>query len=158
MKNTRLEIRLFQKEDATQIAQLFHQTVREVNLKDYSIEQVRAWAPDQIDFRAWENICSSRFTYVAVLRDLIVGFAELEPNGHIDCFYCHKNFQRQGIGKLLYQAIETKALELNLRSLFVEASITAKPFFQKLGFSLVKQQQVCCRGQIFINFRLEKSI
>jgi putative acetyltransferase len=153
-----LEIRLFQKEDSIQIAQLFHQTVREVNSKDYSTVQVEAWAPEQLNFRNWEQICSSRFTYVAVDRGMILGFAELEPDGHIDCCYCHKNHQRQGIGKSLYRSIEAKAIALNLQLLFVEASITAKPFFQALGFELIKQQEVICRGQVFINFVMEKSI
>ena len=50
-----IDIRLFQKQDAEQIAKLFHQTVREVNINDYSINQVKAWAPDDINFRNLNN-------------------------------------------------------------------------------------------------------
>ncbi len=153
-----MKIRLFCPQDADLIAQLFHDTVREINIRDYSLNQVKAWSPDDIYFRNWQEICMNRFTYVAEQNNQILGFGELEPNGHIDCFYCHKNYQRQGVGKKIYQAIETKAIELNLNSLFTEASITAKPFFQKMGFSVVKQQQVSCRGEIFTNFAMEKTI
>ena len=60
-----IEIRLFEARDAEQIARLFHETVREVNICDYSSNQVRAWAPDNLYFRNWVEVCSNRFTYVA---------------------------------------------------------------------------------------------
>jgi putative acetyltransferase len=151
-----IKIRLFEHQDAAQIAQLFHDTVRAVNSRDYSSEQVKAWAPDDLYFRNWAEVCADRFTYVADDAGIIAGFGELEPNGHIDCFYCHKNYQRCGVGSAIYQTIEAKAIELSLPRLFVEASITAQPFFQRLGFTLVTEQEVSCRGAIFINYRMEK--
>ncbi|WP_416350930.1 GNAT family N-acetyltransferase [Rivularia sp. UHCC 0363] len=151
-----MKIRLFNKQDAEQIARLFHQTVREVNISNYSVNQVKAWAPDDIYFRDWINVCSQKFTYVADNNGIIAGFGELEPNGHIDCFYCHKDYQRMGVGSKIYQAIEAKAYELEIHRLYVEASITAKPFFQRMGFSVIKEQQVECRGENFINYVMEK--
>jgi putative acetyltransferase len=151
-----VEIRLFRPQDAEQIAQLFHETVREINIRDYSSNQVQAWAPDNLYFRNWLEVCAKRFTYIADENGAILGFGELEPDGHIDCFYCHKNYQGRGVGRQIYQAIEAKALELGLPRLYVEASITAKPFFQRMGFSVVKQQQVSRREEIFINYVMEK--
>ena len=153
-----MKVRLFCQQDADQIAQLFHATVREINIRDYSSNQVKAWAPDNIYFRDWAEVCSNRFTYVADKEGVIVGFGELEPNGHIDCFYCHKDYQRCGVGSQIYQAIEAKALELGLNRLFTEVSITALPFFQRMGFSVVKEQQVKCRGESFINYAMEMCI
>ncbi|NMG21880.1 GNAT family N-acetyltransferase [Brasilonema bromeliae] len=151
-----MKIRLFRTQDTEQIAQLFHETVREVNIRDYSNNQVKAWAPDDIYFRNWSEVCLKRITYIADEEGIIVGFGELEPNGHINCFYCHKNYQRRGVGSQIYQAIEAKALELGLDRLFTEASITAKPFFQHMGFSVVKEQQVTRRGETFTNYVMEK--
>jgi putative acetyltransferase len=153
-----MKIRLFEKQDAEKLARLFHETVREINIRDYSRNQVEAWAPDNIYFREWEKICSNRFTYVADDEGVIAGFGELELNGHIDCFYCHKNYQGCGVGRQIYQAIEVKALDLGISRLVTEASITAKPFFQRMGFSIVKEQKITCRGEIFINYVMEKSL
>lgn len=153
-----MNIRRFQSTDAGQIAQLFHDTIRTVNLGDYSEEQVKAWAPDDIHFRDWEEKCSSKFTLVAETDGIIAGFAELDDDGHIDCFYCHKDFQGKGVGRLLYQEIENEALDRNLSRLFVEASITAKPFFKRMGFSVIEKQKVKTRGAEFTNFRMEKLI
>ncbi|MBD2203371.1 GNAT family N-acetyltransferase [Calothrix sp. FACHB-1219] len=151
-----MQIRLFKPQDAEQIAQLFHATVRAVNIRDYSSSQVAAWAPDDINFRDWAKICSERFTYVAEDEGVIAGFGELELNGHIDCFYCHKNYQRMGVGSKIYAAIEAKAYELGIKRLYVEASITAKGFFLNKGFSIITEQQVERRGATFINYAMEK--
>ena len=151
-----MKIRLFHEEDAVQIAQLFHETVREINIRDYSIEQVKAWAPDNIHFRNWAKVCSNRYTYVADDEGAIAGFGELEFSGHIDCFYCHKNYQGMGIGRKIYCAIEAKAHELGINRLYTEASITAKPFFWHMGFSIVREQQVERRGETFVNYAMEK--
>lgn len=153
-----LKIRLFESQDAAQIAQLFHDTVRQVNLQHYSDQQVKAWAPDDVNFRNWAEVCANRFTYVADDAGTIAGFGELEANGHIDCFYCHKDYQGCGIGRQIYEAIEAKALALSLNRLFVEASITAKPFFEHMGFAVVTAQIVTCRGETFTNYVMEKCL
>lgn len=151
-----MQIRSFQVQDAEAIAQLFHDTVREINCRDYSATQVKAWAPDNLYFRNWVEECASRITYVAELKGLILGFAELERSGHINCFYVHKDYQRCGVGKRLYQAIEAKAFDLGITNLTTEASITAKPFFQRVGFSVIKAQEVMRRDETFLNYVMQK--
>ena len=167
-----MEIRLFHTQDIAQIAQLFHDTVRTINLQDYSLSQVQAWAPDDIYFQDWVKVCTSRYTYVAIIpgsleyhrreylndasEQIIVGFAELEINGHIDCFYVHQDYQGQGVGSRLYQAIESQSLKLHCDRLYVEASITAKKFFLKQGFAIEQEQEVTIRGEVFRNYRMVK--
>ena len=151
-------IRLFKPDDVEQIARLFQNTVRQINIKDYSLAQVKSWSPDNIYFRDWLDICSTRFTYVAEQNNEIIGFGELESNGHIDCFYVHYRYQNRGVGREIYYTIENKAIALNLARLYVEASITAKPFFLKQEFIELKKQQVVCRGEKFINYVLEKRL
>ncbi|MBW4563505.1 MAG: GNAT family N-acetyltransferase [Mojavia pulchra JT2-VF2] len=151
-----MKIRLFHQQDAAQIAQLFHETVREINIRDYSSNQVKAWAPDNIYFRDWAELGSEQFTYVADDDGVIAGFGELELSGHINCFYCHKNYQRMGIGSKIYSAIEAKAYELGINHLYTEASITAKSFFLHMGFQIINEQQVERRGEHFVNYAMEK--
>ncbi|HBC41304.1 MAG TPA: hypothetical protein DCZ88_05215 [Pseudanabaena sp.] len=149
-------IRLFKFQDSDHIAQLFHNTLREVNIRDYSLAQVRDWDLDDLHFTKWAEDSTNSFTYVAEENDEIIGFAQLEANGHIDCFFCHKDYQRRGVGTRLYRAIEAKALELKIERLFVEVSITARAFFKNRGFAIVKEQQVSRRGQKLTNFLMEK--
>ena len=77
-------------------------------------------------------------------------------NGHIDCFYVHDEHQNHGVGSSLMNAIFNKANTLQLKRLFAEVSITAKPFFEAKGFKVVKQQTVNIRNTELTNFVMEK--
>jgi putative acetyltransferase len=151
-------IRPFQESDAEQLLHLFFHTIRTVNLADYTQEQVEAWAPDlkSVDLFRWQESFKNKYVFVAELESTIAGFGELEPNGHIDRFYISHLFVGKGVGKKIYAELETKARELRLERLFVEASITAKPFFEKLGYSVIKFQTVERKGVKLSNYQMEK--
>lgn len=151
-------IRRFKRTDTEQIATLFHETIREINREHYSDDQVKAWAPDDIHFKDWETYCLSKHTLVADDNGLIAGFAQLDDNGYIDCFYCHKDYQRLGIGSRLFEAVSEKAKELKLKELTVESSISARAFFEGKGFSVVTPQKVFRRGQVLENFLMKKNL
>ncbi|MCC3404257.1 MAG: GNAT family N-acetyltransferase [Microcoleus sp. PH2017_10_PVI_O_A] len=153
-----MKVRTYEIGDTEKIVKLFYDTVHEVNIRDYTTAQVDAWAPANTDIQTWIQSLSSKLTFVAAEGDKIAGFGQLEINGHIDCFYCHKHFQRQGIGTLILTQIESKAKDLELKKIFTEASITARPFFETHGFMVMRKQEVERRGQKFINFVMEKII
>lgn len=154
--NTILSVRLYQPTDLDAVIAIFLGAIREVASKDYDQSQINAWA--QIDRKVWEERCLSRPTWVAVLDQVIVGFSDLEPNGHLDRMFVHPVYQGIGVATLLLQTIETAALGDGLPRVFTEASLTAQPFFEKRGFQTLEQQQVAVRGQTFTNFRMEKMI
>jgi putative acetyltransferase len=85
-----------------------------------------------------------------------IGFAELEADGHIDRFYVSADHQRRGIGSSMMTAITTEARCRGLARLFTEASITARPFFETERFTVLTPQVVACRGEDFINYRMER--
>ncbi|MEH2265043.1 GNAT family N-acetyltransferase [Nostoc sp.] len=153
-----MRLRIYEIADTAGIMKLFYDTIHEVNTRDYTQEQVDAWAPANMNIDVWIKGLESKFTYVAEENGKIIGFGELEANGHIDRFYCHKDFQRKGVGKKILEQLESKAKYLGVEKLFTEASITAKPFFERHNFIIVKQQEVERRGQKLINFIMEKSI
>jgi putative acetyltransferase len=153
-----MKLRTYEIGDTAEIMDLFYNTVHEINIRDYTKEQIDAWAPVEMDIEVWLNSLKSKFTYVVENNGKIVGFGELEANGHIDKFFCHKDFQGQGIGTMILEQIESKARSLGIKRLFVEASITAKPFFANKNFLLVTEQEVERRGQKLINFVMEKLI
>ena len=157
MKNT-IKIRRYLPDDVKYIVNLFYQTVHTINVKDYSQEQLDAWAPASLleDYSAWSLKLEKSKPFVALLNEKIVGFAEFEPNGHIDCFYVHHKYQGMGVGALLMQAINEEAKKESIARIFSEVSITAKPFFLHHGFKIVEQQHVQVRGIEFINFKMEK--
>jgi putative acetyltransferase len=45
---------------------------------------------------------------------------------------------------------------VGLTRLFTEARITARPFFEAEGFAVLAPQVVTCRGEEFVNYRMER--
>jgi N-acetylglutamate synthase-like GNAT family acetyltransferase len=153
-----MQVRYYQSSDAGQMARLYFDTVHTVNRRDYTDEQITAWAPVVPDETQWSKRYETRIAFVAVDNSVITGFAELEPVGHIDCFYCHHAYQRRGIGTLLLNRLEQEARTLGLKRLFTEASITAKPFFESKGFHALRENQILRNNVMLINFSMEKHL
>ena len=151
-------IRDYERGDAGPICRLFYETVRTVNLGDYSPEQVRAWAPDLPEAAAWHGRMSGRHTLVADEGGEVVGFAELEEDGHLDMLYCRADAVGRGVGSLLYAAVEERARGLGVGRIFTEASITARPFFVRRGFRVLRRNTVLREGIELTNFSMEKAL
>ncbi len=149
-------IRPFVPADGPETLQLFRDTIRRVNARDYDPMQIFAWAPDEIDLERWTQRFQTRYAIVAENGEQIVGFAELEDDGHLDRFYVHADFQGRGVGRYLLADIFRHARSRAMQVLSVEASITARPFFERFGFTTIAGQSVLCRGVALTNFRMRK--
>jgi putative acetyltransferase len=156
--------------DIPAVISVFRASVRITAHRDYTHEQVVAWAPDEIDVADWAKRYDTRRAWVAEVGagfarasspetgSEIAGFIELEGSNHLDMLYVHPAHQRRGIASVLLRTLESAARELGAGRLRTEASITARPFFERRGFLLVAEQTVALRGQQLINFRMEKPL
>ena len=150
------DIRAATPRDAAAMARLYHDTIRRVNVRDYAPGQIVAWAGAGPDPAKWEARLATRRTFVACRGGDVLGFAELAAGGHVDAVYVHHAHQGQGIASRLLARIEQEAALRGVDRLYVEASITARPFFERRGFTVVKAQDVARRGVVFRNYRMEK--
>lgn len=158
MHKINIVIRAYQETDVPALANIFYHTIHTIHRRDYTEEQVNAWAPHDSaeNYSGWQKKLAKVKPYVAVVNETIVGFAEFETSGHIDCFYVHHEWQSKGIGSALMKAIIQKAEKQSISRIFAEVSITAKPFFEHKGFRVVKEQTVTLRGAELKNFVMEK--
>jgi len=151
-------IRLYAPTDLDGLIRLFHASVRRIAVKDYTEDQVKAWAPDEADRERWAQRRASRPTWVAEIDGSLAGFTDLEPDGHVDMMFVHPDHQGRGVAGALLRQVETEAARLGLGRLHTEASITARPFFERKGFRVIAAQTVHVRGQDMVNYRMEKSL
>jgi putative acetyltransferase len=153
-----INIRKYTESDAHAFANIYYNTIHTVNTRDYTEEQVNAWAPSTSvkDYSVWQEKLAKTQPFVATIGDKVVGFAEFESNGHIDCFYVHHDYQGQAIGSALMTTIFNEAKKDNIIRIYAEVSITAKPFFTAKGFRVIKEQMVMIRGVELKNFVMEK--
>lgn len=151
-------IREYKSADCIFLAQLFYDTVHTVNSKDYTKEQLDAWATGTVDLSEWDRSFLEHTTLVAVFDDLILGFADMDRNGYLDKLYVHKDYQGKGIATALINELEKRAKEKHVVCFETYASITARPFLEKQGYT-VQKENVVARGAVSLtNFRMIKQI
>lgn len=153
-----IRFRMARSGDCAAMIEVFRGAVRLVAIRDYTREQVVAWAPDEIDIAAWAGRYCTRQGWVAEVDAGIVGFIDLAEGGLVDMLYVHPDFQRRGIATGLLRQLEMTARSRGIDRLRTEGSLTARPFFERHGFRIIAQQTVAIRGQKLVNFRMEKPL
>ena len=148
-----MKLRSYRPSDCPELAELFYETVHTVNARDYTREQLDVWATGQVDLELWNRTLEEHHTVVAEEDGRIVGFGDMDGTGYLDRLYVHKDFQGRGIAAAICDALEGG---VSVGRLWVQASITARPFFERRGYRVVKEQQVERRGVLLTNFVMEK--
>lgn len=143
-------IREYRDGDFSMLCQIFQRAVRETASQHYSPAQVNAWA--QVDEARWRQKMADSLVLVAMVDDVPVGFVTAVEL-YIDLLFVDPSYSRQGIASALLKALFTR---LPTGTLTVEASITARACFERLGFVVVAEQEVEVRGETFVNYRMEK--
>lgn len=149
-----MHIRKFRRSDEKELWELFYNTIHNVNIQDYDNDQVAAWAPDDLDI----NLAIQKFRdidpFVVVQDGEIIGYADIQSDGYIDHFYCHHKFQGQGVGSMLFATLEKEARENGILKMYSNVSITARPFFEAIGFSVEKEQFIQVGDQQLKNYKM----
>lgn len=145
-------IREYQSTDCKELAELFYNTVHTVNAKDYTKEQLDVWATGQVDLTKWNQSFQEHFSIVAVDVDIIVGFGDVDKAGYLDRLFVHSDYQGKGIATAICNQLES-AVQGNI---VTHVSITARPFFEKRGYKVIKEQQVERQGIFLTNFVMIK--
>ena len=155
----KVTVRKFSGEDTASLVSLFHETVHSINSKDYPQEQLDAWAPALPDLKKWRARFKTSKTLVAEFEGKIVGFGNLENElSTVGLLYVHKDHQRQGVATILLKQLEKKLRESDAKTATAEVSITARPFFERRGYHLVRENRKMLNGKEFLNFIMEKEL
>ncbi len=156
----RYTIRSYRSGDAAAIADVFRRSVEGVGPKDYSADQVAAWAGRAPDEAAVSKRCEDgRAVLVAVDEDDVpFAYIDLESDGHLDHLYCAPEGVGQGIASALYEELEMIAREKGFRRIYVEASEAAKRLFLRHGFTVVTRRDFDVAGVPLHNYAMEKEL
>lgn len=154
MKNKiNLIIRHYKPTDIEEVINLFYNTVHSINTKDYTKAQVNVWASKNIDLDNWNKTLLKHHSFVVTNSfGKIIGFGDIDSTGYLDKLFVHKDFQNIGIATLICDELE----KINTDIIFTYSSITAKPFFEKRNYKVIKEQEVECQGIKLKNYLMEK--
>jgi len=156
--NLDISVRTFRASDAEATARIYFDAVRLGTHDHYTELQRQAWAPRIPERNAWCDRLNSLTTLVADFEGTAVGFMTMTPGGHIDLAFVAPEFIGKGVAKQLYDCILDEAKVQDVTRLSTEASLLARPFFERLGWSVVKQQTVRRQGVSLVNFVMVKDL
>ena len=153
-----MQIRPFRPGDERTLHAIFRSAIHDVASRDYSPEQVNAWAPAERDWEGWDAGMRKLQPWVVEEAGSLLGYADLQADGLIDHFFVSGACQRRGVGRLLMERIHARAAELRLDHLFSHVSLTAQPFFARFGFDIVERHTVVMRGVELRNALMRKQL
>lgn len=144
-------IRKYKKEDLDAVSRLFYETVHSVNAKDYTLEQLCAWANNAESLKSRSDDLLKQNTLIAEIGGVTVGFGSIDKSGYLDLLFVHKDYQGQGVATALCDE-----LEKGFTVLTTFASVTAKPFFECRGYCAVKEREAERAGVKLKNYEMQK--
>lgn len=152
-------IRPLSEQDITEIQALFRSTVFHINSRDYSKEEVEDWASCGDSISHWKELMA-KYNYIAALDEQghIIGFSSMSSDGYLHDLFVHKDWQRKGVATLLLSEVEKMAHEYGVSHIHSEVSITARPFFEKCGYKVIKEQKAKANKLYLTNYIMEKRV
>ena len=153
-----MQIRPFASRDLRALVTLFTETVHRINSGDYTPEQVAVWAPRGDDWPRWQKRFNGLRTLIAEQDGKMLGFTAFTEQGYVDFLFVHHEHQRQGVARALLSEAENQLCILGVRRATTHASITARPFFESLGYVLLEQRWFEKDGVTLTNFSMDKDL
>lgn len=159
-------IRPYTHADLAAVAQLFTDAIHGLAVSHYDAVQRTAWAPRPPDLGLWENrlkpiqvlIAQDEVQEAGGGAGKLLGFIGYENNGHIDLMFTSPTAARRGIASRLLGQAESALRALHVQTLFTEASLLGRPFFERQGFSVKEEQHIELRGAQFRRFAMVKAL
>lgn len=156
---TDFTIRIARLSDAFELKNLFQDTVLTINKQDYSKEEVEDWASCGNDLSPIKEMIRTHYFIVVTNRESqIVGFSSITPQGYLHSMFVHKDFQGKGIATILLNEIERYATTTGIIRITSEVSLTARPFFEKRGYIVEKEQKRKANLLHLTNFWMAKGL
>ena len=156
--NPTFALRPYLPQDAAVLADIFRASIEELTEDDYTPPQQEAWAAVADNEQAFTARLGKQLTLIGTLEGSPVGFASLQDNKIIDMLYVHPAVAGQGIGTMLYDALEKLASARGASELTVDASDSAREFFLRRGFEPYRRNTISVGNEWIANTTMKKTL
>lgn len=140
-EETKLILRVYKPADCKALTELFYETVHSVNTKDYTKEQVDAWADGNVDLEKWNQSFLEHYTVIAEEENGITGFGDISDTGYLDRLYVHKAYQHQGIASAICDELEHYADQNVVETL--ASNRRQDRFLNPEGYMVIQEARGC---------------
>jgi putative acetyltransferase len=152
------KLRPYLPQDAEVLAEIFRASIEELTEEDYSPAQQQAWASAADDEEKFAARLADNLTLIATLEGTPVGFITLKDNRSIELLYVHPAVARHGVGGMLVEAVEKLAAARGASHLVVDASDSAREFFERRGFAPEQRNSVSVGDEWLTNTTMKKRL
>lgn len=153
-----IETRHIRPEDYADVGRIFFCAVHEGTNHVYSLAQRTAWGGLTIDLPRWKERLTTLAGFVAEVDGEPVGFITVDPTGYIDLAFVLPSAARKGVGSALLARAEHLAFIQGATDLTTAASLAARPFFERHGWGVLKEEQVERGGVILKRYQMQKHL
>ena len=150
--------RKFEPGDLPQVMAVYHDAVHTLAAPFYAKEQLDSWAPPNAKMDRWKERLAPLQTIVTEHEGFVVGFASYNTAGHLDLLFVDPRFARRGVATRLCSWVENELRTGGVSRIFTEASLAARIFFERIGFRVVAEETVECRGSHLRRYAMDKII
>ena len=158
MAHPKLGLRPMLPADVALLREIFRDSIEELTAGDYNAAQQEAWASVADDEQAFGKKLAGELTLVATLSGSPVGFAALAGKDRIDMLYVHPAATGQGAASMLIDALEKLAGARGAAMLVVDASDSARGFFEKHGYVAQQRNSVSMGDEWLANTTMQKQL
>ena len=145
--------------DVAEMKEVFRQTVKGIDDKDYCKEEKADWAACADKQGLWERLVETLHAIVATTEEgKLAGFAAIADNGHLELMYVDTAWQRHKAGTAMLYELEDYARARGIKEITTEVSITARPFFEYHGYIAIKKQKRKAVDLCLTNFLMIKRL
>lgn len=150
-------IRPLEEKDLYDMQNLFRSTVLNVNIKDYTKEEVEDWASCDDDIKHWKEILfNNQFIGAFDKQDNLIGYSSMNKRGYMHSMFVHPDWQGKGIATLLLSEVEKIARQYEVIEITSEVSKTARPFFEHKGYVVECEQKQQANRLKLTNYKMKK--
>ena len=125
---------------------------------EYDAEQRSAWAARGADPGAWRTRLASLETFVAIEGGAPAGFLALAEPGHVELLFVAPEHTRRGVATALWRHAEARLRQRRNARVTTDASLVARPFFERQGFTVCSEEQVRVDGVELRRFAMERTL
>jgi putative acetyltransferase len=147
-------LRVATKSDLPAMKDLFEKSIRNSCSGDYSIAEIEVWVQTRERPERWLSLLEQQYVPLLIMDGTLVAFGSLLKTNYIDFFYVNYLHHGQGLARKLLNELSLKAISMGAASLESDISITAKPFFEKMGFDILNKNENLRKGETLTNYKM----
>ena len=155
-KHNLFVIRQATPQDTRRISYLIQKNTDKVTENNYTMAQKNAWKKANTP-KAIQNQLAHRILFCAVKNGQLYGTIGLMGNEMVGLYVSYSKRGR-GIGKLLLAHLEDYAREQGISRLKLTATPSAKPLYEKSGYTPHNQVTVQINGVTFLETSMSKML